>query len=87
MGGSYLALALEVRRVLIESIARTLRPVVGEGVRPIILTSADIRRYVRKLIEEELPETTVLSFQELPTQLQIQPLGRAGVREELGAAA
>ncbi|MCK6545415.1 type III secretion system export apparatus subunit SctV [Myxococcota bacterium] len=83
--GSYVALEPEIRRTIVLSIARTLRPVVAQGVRPIILTSAEIRRYVRKLLEDDLPEATVLSFQELPPQLTIQPLGRALLHEELAA--
>ena len=36
----------------------------------------DIRRYVRKLIEMDLYELPVLSFQELTPEITVQPLDR-----------
>ena len=36
----------------------------------------DIRRYVRKLIEAELYEIPVLSYQELTQEITVQPLER-----------
>jgi type III secretion protein V len=36
----------------------------------------DIRRYLRKLIEQDLYELPVLSYQELTQDINIQPLGR-----------
>ena len=36
----------------------------------------DIRRYLRKLIEQELYDLPVLSYQELTTDINIQPLVR-----------
>ena len=44
--------------------------------RPVLLTSMDIRRYVRKLIEMELYDLPVLSHQELTEEITIRPLGR-----------
>jgi type III secretion protein V len=78
-GGSYVALEPELRRGILSAIARTLHPVVQAGVRPVILTQAEIRRYMRKLVEEDLPDVAVLSFSELPGQLAVQPLGRVSL--------
>jgi len=36
----------------------------------------DIRRYFRKMIERDYYELPVLSFQELSSEINIQPLGR-----------
>jgi type III secretion protein V len=36
----------------------------------------DIRRYMRKLLEQELTELPVLSYQELTPEINIQPLAR-----------
>jgi type III secretion protein V len=36
----------------------------------------DIRRYVRKMIEQDLYELPVLSYQELTQEVNIQPLAR-----------
>ena len=45
------------------------------GSRPVILTRMEIRRYVKKMIELELPDVPVLSFQELEPGMEIQPVG------------
>jgi type III secretory pathway component EscV/Tfp pilus assembly protein PilF len=43
---------------------------------PVILTSPDVRKDVRKLIREDFPNLPVLSYQELSPDLNIQPLAR-----------
>jgi type III secretion protein V len=44
--------------------------------RPVLLTSMDIRRYMRKMIEQELYELAVVSYQELTSEINIQPLAK-----------
>jgi type III secretion protein V len=87
VGGSYLALEPEIRRSILGAVARALGPAISQGIRPVILTTVEIRRYVRKLVEEDFPDVTVLSFQELPAALTIQPLGRALLADDLRHAA
>lgn len=41
----------------------------------VILATLDVRRYVKKIIEQELPDTPVLSYQELDPQVIINQLG------------
>jgi type III secretion protein V len=86
-GGACLALEPEINRAIVRSTLQTLRPVVQAGLRPVILTSAEVRRFVRKLLETDLPEVSVLSFEELPGELTIQPMGRVVVRDERPALA
>ncbi len=43
---------------------------------PVLLTSMDIRRYVRKLVETEYEDLPVISYQELTPEVTVQPLGR-----------
>lgn len=77
--GLTLTLETEICRQVILSIAEAIQPVIASGRRPVILTNSDIRRFVRKLIESDLPQVAVLSFDELPSELTIQPLGRAQI--------
>jgi type III secretion protein V len=44
--------------------------------RPVLLTSIDIRRYMRKLIEADLFDLPVLSYQELTQDINIQSLAK-----------
>jgi type III secretion protein V len=71
--GSYLALEPALSRDILAAVGRAL----GAGaVNPVILTSAELRRYVRRLVEAEYPQVAVLSYQELAPETQLQPLGR-----------
>ena len=74
--GAYLALDSSVG----ESIVNKLKGLVGNIYdapnKPVVLTSMDIRRYVRKLIEQEIYELSVLSYQELTPEISVQPIGR-----------
>ncbi|MBI3180485.1 MAG: FHIPEP family type III secretion protein, partial [Deltaproteobacteria bacterium] len=66
----------EVARSIVDAIRDAIRPVVAAGIRPALVTSASIRRRVFELIRHELRPVTVLSFEELPPDAIIQPLGR-----------
>ncbi|MFC4275292.1 type III secretion system export apparatus subunit SctV [Achromobacter aloeverae] len=75
-GGSYLAMDPEQSARLLERIKQTVGPPTTTAQRPVLLTTMDIRRYVRKLIENDLYQLPVLSYQELSAELNIQPLSR-----------
>lgn len=74
--GSYLALDPSVSKTLVENVKRTVGDIGMNAQRPVLLTSMDIRRYLRKMIEQELYELPVLSYQELTQEINIQPLAR-----------
>ena len=74
--GSYLALEPALSRDILAAVGQAL----GTGaVNPVILTSSELRRYVRRLVEGEYPQLAVLSYQELSPETQLQPLGRIRV--------
>jgi type III secretion protein V len=75
-GGSYLALDPSVSRQLLENIKETVGDLSRSMQKPVLLTSMDIRRYIRKMIEQDLFELPVLSYQELTQDINIQPLAR-----------
>ena len=74
--GSYLALDPEIAKKIVHAVKEEVGDFSNETNRPVLLTSMDIRRYVRKLIELELYDLPVLSHQELTEEITIQPLGR-----------
>lgn len=74
--GSYLALDPGIGKRLLESIKQAVGDLAGAAQRPVLLTSMDIRRYLRKMIEQDLYELPVLSYQELTQEINIQPLAR-----------
>lgn len=74
--GSYLALDPAVGKQLVEAIKKTVGKINPTGQRPVMLASMDIRRYLRKMIEQDLYDLQVVSYQELVTDVNVQPLGR-----------
>lgn len=74
--GSFLALPPETASRFMEAIRREVGEISDTPPRPVLMTSMDIRRYVRKMIEQEFYELPVLSYQELTQEISVQPLGR-----------
>lgn len=86
--GNYLALEPEITQEIIESVGKEIasHPFPPGARPPVILTTAEIRRYFRKIIELEFPQLSVLSYQELSENLRIQPIARVGLPQlEAGA--
>jgi type III secretion protein V len=73
---NYLVLEPTVSRSILEVIKTQVGDAVRQTLPPVLLTSMDVRRYVRKLLETEIKTLPVLSYQELTTEIAIQPLGR-----------
>ncbi len=71
-GGSYLAMPPADAKDIIEAVRRSTE---GAGP-PLLLVQADVRRYLRRLLEIELPKVTVLSFQELSPEANVHTLGQ-----------
>lgn len=74
--GSYLALDPDSVQLILQGIRNTIAPPPPGGQPPVLITAIDVRRFVRKLIEMEFPEVSVVSFQEIIPEIRIQPLGR-----------
>lgn len=74
--GSYLALDPNATKKLVENIRKTVGDIAANTRKPVLLTSMDIRRYLRKMIEQDLYELPVLSYQELTQEINVQPLAR-----------
>ncbi len=74
--GSYLALDTEIAAQVLERLRALLAGVPAGPGAPVLPSSMDIRRYVRSLIENELYELPVLSYQELSSDIRIQTVGQ-----------
>ena len=80
--GNYLALEPEITQDIVEAVGKEIasHPFPPGARPPVILTTAEIRRYFRKIIELEFPQLSVLSYQELSENLRIQPIARVGMQ-------
>ncbi|MCL2724154.1 MAG: flagellar biosynthesis protein FlhA [Polyangiaceae bacterium] len=77
--GAFLTLAPAISRDLVSALVRAATEAVAESGSPVFLTQPDIRRFVRKLIESDLPDATVVSFSELLPEVTLRPVARANL--------
>lgn len=70
--GSEMALSPEIMRKIYESLAKHVNERLESGEVPIILTSPMARPYFRKLIESTFPNVVILSYAEIPPNVEIQ---------------
>lgn len=87
--GNYLALEPEITQEVIEAVGKEIasHPFPPGARPPVILTTAEVRRYFRKIVELEFPQLSVLSYQELAENLRIQPIARVSMPQEVLQAA
>lgn len=78
--GSYLALDPRTTQQIVGRIKDAAGILESLPYKPVLLTSIDIRRYVRKLVEVDLYELPVLSYQELTSDISVQPLARIALQ-------
>jgi len=64
-GGSFLAIGPEDRKKFCSAIEGILKSADATRARPILVTTMDLRRYARKLVETAHPELVVLSYEEI----------------------
>ena len=77
--GPVLSLEPTITHEILSAIEVATRPVIEAGEKPVFLTQADVRRYLKKLSDIKIPGATVLSYQELLPSLQIRPVGKVVV--------
>lgn len=78
--GSYLALDARTTQLIIAAIRKAIGPLDQQLGKPVLLTSVDIRRYMRKLIEADLYGLPVLSYQELTPDISVHALARISLQ-------
>jgi type III secretion protein V len=77
--GAYLAMEPQLGRDIIDALGKELAELPADEPAPVVLTNSEIRRYLRRLIEVDHPQISVLSFTEVLSDVTIQPLARVSV--------
>ncbi len=77
--GAFLALDNEITKKFLAAVTDAAGDYMKHAQKPVLMASMDIRRYVRKLIETEHYDLAVLSYQELSSEITVQPLTRIKV--------
>ena len=83
--GPYLVLEDKVSEGLLERVRRIGTNALSDRTRPVILTSMDIRRFVRGFLVRNGLDIPVLSYQELANDFTIQPVGTIGLTGSFGS--
>jgi len=73
--GSYLDLDPETEQAILDRLGELSGTGGTPAAPPVLVTAADIRRSVRKLIEEEFFSVPVFAFSELTQHARVQPVG------------
>lgn len=73
--GTYLAIEPQIVQKIIEGVAEQVDKVKELVNKPVVLTSPMVRIYFKKLVEQFIPNLTVLSFNEIEANIQIQGVG------------
>jgi type III secretion protein V len=73
--GAYLAMDPEMSQQVMEAARAQIGNPPPGAQRPVIVTDSEIRRFVKKLLDFAVPEVTVLSYDQLTPQINLQPLG------------
>jgi len=78
--GSFLSLDPAIAHDILDAIRREIANVPPGAQKPVVITDMELRRFVRKMVELEFPTLSVLSYQELAPELNVQPVGRITMR-------
>jgi type III secretion protein V len=74
--GSKLTLDPEVSQGILDSFRKAFAKIDMAATRPIVLAQMEVRYFTKRLLAFEYPSVVVLSFQELPPDVRVQPVGR-----------
>jgi len=73
--GAHLAL----EPALSDDIVRAVKSAVADVASPVLLTTGDVRRHLRGLLESEQPQVAVLAYEELTPETKLRTLGRIAI--------
>ncbi|MBI2432819.1 MAG: flagellar biosynthesis protein FlhA [Candidatus Hydrogenedentes bacterium] len=74
--GEYIPVAPERAEVIAERTARSVQPLILAGHEPVVLTSAPVRRYFKRIVERHIPKVVVLSYNEVDPALVLESAGQ-----------
>lgn len=73
--GNLLALEPNMAQKLIDKLTEVVRGSLSSGYEVVLLTSSNVRRHIRRLIENALPHVAVLSYKEISSGVKIDSVG------------
>lgn len=77
--GSYVALDPKTLQDMVGSLKREVTKLTSVGLQPILLTSPIVRIYFKHLINQYMPDLTIISYNEIEQDVEIQSIGMVSV--------
>jgi flagellar biosynthesis protein FlhA len=76
--GEFLAMEPAQAHALVDACAAQVEAALAGGGRPVLLCSARVRRHLRRLVEQRLPQLAVCSYNEVPPGASVETLAVLG---------
>jgi flagellar biosynthesis protein FlhA len=73
--GEYLAMEPVRAQAVVGSLSGQVEQATGMGVRPVLVCSSRIRRHLRRLVEQALPQLPVVSYNEIVPGIRVETTG------------
>jgi flagellar biosynthesis protein FlhA len=73
--GEYLAMDPYRAQLLVTNVSGQVDQATAIGVRPVVLCSSRIRRHIRRLLEQALPQLPVVSYNEIAPGIRVETTG------------
>lgn len=73
--GSFLTLDPETGQRILTSLGEQIQILMDKGIQPIVLSSPQVRLYLRRLTERPFPNLVVLSYNEIPPKVNVNSVG------------
>ena len=83
--GEFLAMDPNLASQVVESAAEQVEYAIAAGGRPVLLCSARVRRHLRQLCEQRLPQLAVCSYNEISPGIGVETTGVIGAAEAVAA--
>ena len=74
--GEYIPLDPDRADAIARQTVEAVQPLVLSGLEPIVLTSAQVRRFFRRIVERHLPKIVVLSYNEVDPSVHLESEGQ-----------
>jgi flagellar biosynthesis protein FlhA len=73
--GEYLAMEPTRAHALVRSLAAQAENAVARGGRPVVICSSRVRRHLRRLVEQTLPQLAVCAYNEIAPGISVETIG------------
>ncbi len=75
-GGEYIPVSPQRSQQICENTAKSIQKLVLEGYEPVVVCTANVRRFLHRILERKLPKVRVLSYNEIDSSVKVEIEGQ-----------